>query len=317
MILALLLAAAPVVGVLELRDVVPLEKRIDAADLSDQVRDAVKQTLPEARVIARKDMLALLKEPGTAVEGCEGACEVEVGRRIGADLVVSGALSRSDARYELGLKLHDTRSGELLSSSTGSGASPDELEHDLRPSVQRLFAPLFQDRLSDQRQVAKETVVQRVRQLPRTAAALWVVAGYDWTSNAAAATPPPPVFVVLPGPRSTFAADVGGELFFRVVGPIYLGGIVDYAFSGPGGLLVAGGARVAIADLSLSGGVGYSGFEEGGLGAILGADYTLTTALAVRVQGSWRHSRFNVEVPSPAEYRRTVWSLMGGLSLQL
>jgi hypothetical protein len=320
MILALLLAAAPVVGVLEFRDEVPADPRIDAAHLSDRVRAAVKETLPEARVIAREEMLVLLKEPGKALEGCQGDCEVEAGRRIGADLVVSGELLRSDSQYKLNLKLHDTRSAELLSGSAGSGASPDDLDRDLRASVRRLFAPLFQNRLSDQRQVAKETIVQQVRPLPGVAAALWVVAGYDWTSNAATPTSFPvgggPA-ITFPGPRSAFGADVGGELFFRIVGPIYLGGIVDYGLTGPSALLVAGGARLAIAALSLSGGVGYSGYAEGGLGAIVGADFTVTSAFALRVQGTWRHSTFNVDFPQPTEYRRTVWSLMGGLSLHL
>lgn len=315
MILALLLAAAPVVGVLELRDEVPPGQRIDAGDLSQRVRAAVKETLPDAKVLSRDEVIAATQ--GRAMEGCQGECEVEKGRLAGADLVVSGKLLRSQARYELDLELHDTRSGELLSSSAGSGASGHELEHDLGPAVQRLFAPLFQDRLSDQRQVAKETIVQRVHPLPTVAAAVFIVAGYDWTSQRTTVTGTPPVVLVPPGPRSAFGADVGGELFFRVAGPVYLGGIVDYGLTGPNAFLVAGGARVALGDVSLSGGAGYSTFEEGGPGAILGADFTVTSAFALRVQGSWRHSFLHVDFPAAADSRRTVWSLMGGLSLHL
>lgn len=310
MILALLLAAAPVVGVLELRNQVPAGQGIDAAHLSDRVRAAVKETLPEARVIPREDMLVLLKEPGTALEGCEGACEAEAGRRIGADLVVSGELLRSDSRYELNLKLHDTRSGELLSSSAGSGASPDDLGRDLRPSVQRLFAPLFQDRLSDQRQVAKETIVQRVRPLPSTAAAFWILAGYDWTSNV-------PSNSIPAGPRSAFGLDIGGHLFVRVAGPLYLGGLIDYSLAGPNLLLVAGGARLVAGDIALSGGFGYASVREGGLGALLAADYGVSSGFALRVQGSWRRSSFTTASVPPVDQATTVWSLMGGLSLQL
>ena len=109
MILALLLAAAaPVVGVLEFRDKVPPEQRIDVAYLSDQVRAAVKEVLPQSRVITRENMLVLLQASGRNLEECEGECEVDTGRRIGADLVVSGEVLRFGTQYKLNMKLHDT-----------------------------------------------------------------------------------------------------------------------------------------------------------------------------------------------------------------
>lgn len=176
------------------------------------------------------------------------------------------------------------------------------------------------DAPSNEPQVPEETVVQRVRPLPSIAAGLWVVGGYGWTSQRYAVSPsptPPPIVVVVPGPRSSFGGDVGGDLFFRVAGPVYLGGIVDYGFVGPNAWLVAGGARIAIADLALSGGFGYSSLDQGGPGAIAAADYAITSALGVRIQGSWRHSSFTTTLLTPVDYRRTVWSLMAGLSLHL
>ena len=166
----------------------------------------------------------------------------------------------------------------------------------------------------------EETVVQRIRPLPSIAAGLWVVGGYGWTSQRSTISPiptTPPVILLLPGRRSSFGGDVGGDLFFRVAGPVYLGGIVDYGFAGPNAWLLAGGARIAIVDLALSGGFGYSSLDQGGPGAIAGADYAITSALGVRIQGSWRHSSFSTSLLTPADYRRTVWSLMGGLSLHL
>ena len=75
MILALLLAAPSVVAVLEFRDKVPAEQRIDAAYLSDQVRSAAKQDLPGAKVITRENMLVLLQASGKDLAECEGECE--------------------------------------------------------------------------------------------------------------------------------------------------------------------------------------------------------------------------------------------------
>src|SRR3954467_1998282 len=144
-----MLAGAQVVGVLEFRDKVPAEQRIDAAYLSDQVRTAVKEMLPQTKVITRENMLVLLQSSGKKLEECEGECEVETGRRIGADLVVSGELLRFGTQYKLNMKLHDTRSGELIAGSVAAGATADELDRDLQPAVRKLLAPLLQDAISD------------------------------------------------------------------------------------------------------------------------------------------------------------------------
>lgn len=191
----------------------------------------------------------------------------------------------------------------------------------LLAAVEAIAAPsVSEDAPAEPPQAAEETVVQRVRPLPSVAAALWVVGGYGWTSQRDAVSstiPPPQVLAVFPGPRSSFGGDVGGDLFFRIAGPVYLGGILDYGFAGPDALLVAGGARVAILDLAVSGGFGYTSLDQGGPGAIGAADLAISSAFGIRLQGSWRHSKFTSTLLAPVDYRRTVWSLMGGLSLHL
>jgi hypothetical protein len=149
-------AQAQVLAVLEFRDKVPPEQRIDAAYLSDQVRSAVKSELPGLRVITRENMLVLLQASGKKLEECEGECEVDTGRRIGADLVVSGELLRFGTQYKLNMKLHDTRSGELLSGEVAGGATADDLDRDLRPAVARLLAPLLQMQVSERRGQAEQ-----------------------------------------------------------------------------------------------------------------------------------------------------------------
>jgi len=307
MILALLLAAAQVVGVLEFREKVPPDQRIDAGYLSDQVRSEVKESLREARVITRENMLLLLQARGQKLEECEGECEVETGRRIGADLLVSGELLRFGTQYKLNMKLHDTRSGELISGSVASGATADELDRDLAPAVRRLLAPLMPNQVSDQRHAARETA-QRDGHLARIAAAIWVVAGYDWASNGGS---------LVNAPASAFGCDLGGHVFFRVAGPLYLGGAVDYSLAGPNALLAALGVRVALEDVALSAGVGYTSVREGGLGALVAFDVGLSSASSLRVQGSWRRSSFTGlrdPGPVPVSISTTVWSLMGGLA---
>ena len=141
MILALLLAATPppVIAVLEFRDKVPAAERIDTAYLADQVRAAVKEDLPQARLISRENMLILLQSAGRSLEECEAECEVETGRRIGADEIISGEIQRLGTLYKLTLRLHDTRAGRLLGSTQASGKSIEELDANAQKSAEELL----------------------------------------------------------------------------------------------------------------------------------------------------------------------------------
>src|SRR6266446_10998035 len=78
-----------VVSVLELRNKLAREgSAIDAGYVADRLRAEVLGAGIGARVISRENMLVLLQAQGKQLEDCEGECEVETGRRIGADLVV-------------------------------------------------------------------------------------------------------------------------------------------------------------------------------------------------------------------------------------
>jgi len=217
---------------------------------------------------------------------------------------VGQRLSRFGTQYRLNMKLHATGQGELLSGSVAGGATAEELEGDLRPAVRRLVAPLLQDRLSDQRREARETTtVQRVRPLPSTAAAFWIVAGYDWTSHTG---------TLASAPGSAFGWDLGGHLFFRVAGPLYLGALLDYSLSGPNELLAAGGLRLAVENLGISAGAGYANLASGGWGLLGAIDFGLGSGFSLRGQVSWRRASSDT-LP---RQQITVASVMGGLSLQ-
>lgn len=308
MILAILLAAqAHTVAVLEFRDKVPKEERLDSAYLSDQVRTAVKDELPEARVITRENMLVLLQASGKDLAACEGECEVDTGRLIGADLVVSGELLKFGTQYKLNMKLHDTRSGELLSGAVAAGPTADQLDRALRPAMSKLLGPLLQTEVSQRRSASPEGL-PREQTPPRGSAALWLTAGYDWATNSLAVGRLTP---------SQMGWDVGGHLMVRTAGPVYLGGLVDYGFSGPNALLIGPGLRLAAGDAAFSGAFGYSSFESSGLGALVAVDLRLEESVSLRAQGSWRHSSTTAAGLAAVEDSRTVWSLQGGFSLRL
>jgi hypothetical protein len=98
---------------------------------SDQVRlgalTALKGTAYE--VMTRENMAIMARSMGIDLAACQwGAeCEVDLARNIGADLVISGGLTRVGATLIASLKLHDTEKGSLLATKSVRAATEDEL----------------------------------------------------------------------------------------------------------------------------------------------------------------------------------------------
>jgi len=175
----------------------------------------------------------------------------------------------------------------------------------------------------DVRQATNDTV-QVGPLLPRTTASIWILAGYDsGITDVGSYTIGPPPGAVVQGSRITeskLGVDFGADLFVRVAGPVYLGVIVDYALSGPNGLLAGGGARVVFTDVAVSGGFGYSSVGDGGIGALAAVELSIAEGVGLRAQGSWRHSSYTMasgSIAPGADASTTVWSILGGLSLRL
>lgn len=133
------LAAARRVAVLELRDVAGLSAPV-AGYLTDRVRTA---GLGQDRffVMTRENILAQLP-PGTDLASCEGDCEVETGRNVGADVVISGEILKIGEELRVSLKVHDTATGKLVAAETAAGATPALLEGALVGAATRLFERL-------------------------------------------------------------------------------------------------------------------------------------------------------------------------------
>src|SRR5207302_1412204 len=90
--------------------------------------------------MTRENVLTLLEASGKKLEECEGECEVDTGRRLGADYVVSGELYRIGPLLRLGARLHSTRSGTLLAAAQAEGKDLAEVDGALREACKRLLA---------------------------------------------------------------------------------------------------------------------------------------------------------------------------------
>ena len=145
--IVLLAAAVPqqrVAAVLELHNKLDAADRnlVDASFLTDVVRQQVLENAPQLKLMTRENVISLLEASGKKLEECEGECEVDTGRRLGADIIVTGELLRFGKGYRLNLRLHDTHSAQLLSAAVASGDTPEALEKDLNRAVARLVQPL-------------------------------------------------------------------------------------------------------------------------------------------------------------------------------
>ncbi len=114
----------------------------DVRYFTDIVRGQSLKTAPQLEVMTRENLLVLLQASGKDATQCEGECEVDTGRRIGADAIITGEILKVGSHYKLSLKLHDTREGRLLSTALASGRSIDELDESAQAAATELLGPV-------------------------------------------------------------------------------------------------------------------------------------------------------------------------------
>jgi formylglycine-generating enzyme len=116
-------------------------------------------------LISRENLLLVVSEMESA-ECSQGACEIDLGRSIGADYVVSGSLGKLDGAYALSLNLHETVGGRLLSSVQEWAGSGKEVAEMARQSG----SALLREGLAPQEAMLPH--VQSARYSPYKAAAI-------------------------------------------------------------------------------------------------------------------------------------------------
>lgn len=121
----------------------PAITEAEAAWLAEVVR-AVAVRLPAERfaVLTPANAEALLG-PGRPLGDCVGACEVETGRRLGADYVITGEVLPVGGALRVVLALYATESAALLGSERAAAPGVAGLEAAVEAAAVRLLRPLM------------------------------------------------------------------------------------------------------------------------------------------------------------------------------
>jgi formylglycine-generating enzyme required for sulfatase activity len=110
--------------------------------LSNDIQSKVQvKTRGYYQVMTQENILQLLP-PDQTLEDCEGACEVETGRLLGAKLVITGELGNFGNKKDnlrLSLKLFETENGTLISSTKIKGSSAEDIEEQINQATEFLI----------------------------------------------------------------------------------------------------------------------------------------------------------------------------------
>lgn len=116
--------------------------RVDRLTFSHRLQNVARKRAPGLLLVTDANLEALLAAQGTSQAECEGTCAVETGRRLGADYVVNGRISRAGDRLVLSMQLHRTADGRLLSGEGVEAADEGALLGGMTEKADALFAPL-------------------------------------------------------------------------------------------------------------------------------------------------------------------------------
>jgi hypothetical protein len=109
--------------------------------LSDRLRqggvEALKGTSYE--IMTRENLEVLADNMGVDLADCQNDCEVEIGRKLAADIVISGKVTQVDSIFFAALSLHRTDTGALLSTTLVENASQSGMVREFSSAAVRLL----------------------------------------------------------------------------------------------------------------------------------------------------------------------------------
>jgi TolB-like protein len=130
---------------------------IDRRTFSSRLQNAARTAAPQLSVMTQQNIEVLIKGSGRTLADCEGQCAVDTGRLLGADLVISGRISKVGSRFSVSMQLHETSKGVLVAGSDGEAATEDDLLKVSAEVAERVLAKLARNvRRRDPEQTASE-----------------------------------------------------------------------------------------------------------------------------------------------------------------
>ncbi|MFC1888867.1 DUF1566 domain-containing protein [Thermodesulfobacteriota bacterium] len=111
----------------------------EAYYLTDLVRNAASRILRQGfLVITRESLFELLPPDVDPVDCTSAECEVELGRLIGADYIVTGEILVFAGELRANLRSHHSKTGEFIGSSTAEGKALKDLESSIKGAAREL-----------------------------------------------------------------------------------------------------------------------------------------------------------------------------------
>lgn len=133
--------AANRIAVLEFAGDMSVVRDAELEYLADKTRGAALKTLDPVNwdVMTRESLLVMLETNAEDLAACLGECEVETGRLVGADLVVTGSVVRLGETLRLTLKSFDTDTGRMVGYEDVSAANLLDLADGISAACAGLF----------------------------------------------------------------------------------------------------------------------------------------------------------------------------------
>jgi formylglycine-generating enzyme required for sulfatase activity/TolB-like protein len=116
----------------------------DIEYLTDLVRTGALQELPTDRfvVLTKDQIVSLIPVEKRELKNCEGPCELEIGRLIKADYLVTGTILKIEDQLRLTVNLYEVETGNLLDSNKASGTKTLQLEEPIQKLTQAQFGKI-------------------------------------------------------------------------------------------------------------------------------------------------------------------------------
>jgi sulfatase modifying factor 1 len=113
--------------------------------LHKQIQSIVQIQMQGRYKVITEENINLLLPGNQKLEDCEGECEVDIGRQIGAHLLIVGEIVRygqTSQNLRLVLRMTETKEGSLINSVTIKGSNADQIESLLNQALIDLLSVL-------------------------------------------------------------------------------------------------------------------------------------------------------------------------------